>query len=75
VIALIDASRRWGGAASFSATYAISGNLVLEHIIKIAFGLVSMTIGESFLALSLVLVPVILLLAVLAACGNSPENM
>ena len=48
VITLIDASRRWGGAAGYSATYALSGNLALEHIIKIAFGLVSMTIGESF---------------------------
>lgn len=69
LITLADAVRRWGQAAGFSAKYAITGNPVLEHIAKIAFGLVSMTIGESFLALSLVLTPVILLLAVVGVVG------
>jgi hypothetical protein len=61
----------WNHASSFAAAYSISGNTVLEQIIKIGFGLVSLTIGESFFFLSLVLVPVILLLAVSGA--RTPE--
>jgi hypothetical protein len=64
---LIDAVRRWGEAASFSSSYSLAGNPVLEHALKIGYGLVSLTIGESFLALSLVLTPVILLLALMGA--------
>ena len=64
---LIGALTRWGRATSFDANYAISGNVVLEQFIKIGFGLVSLTIGESFLAVSLLLVPVILLLTVIGA--------
>jgi uncharacterized membrane protein len=67
LITLTDAVRRWGRADGFSASYTLSGNNILEHILKIGFGLVSMTIGESFLALSLALVPVILLLALAGA--------
>ena len=62
---------RWGRGARFSATYAITGNPILEHVVKIGYALVSMTIGESFLGVSLVLVPVILLLAVKGA--RTPE--
>jgi len=60
---LAGALGRWGRATNFGASYTISGNPLLEHIVKIGFGLVSLTIGESFLGLSLLLVPVILWLA------------
>jgi hypothetical protein len=64
---LVQALRRWGAAGDFAAQYAISGNFGFEHGIKIGFALVSLSIGESFLAPSLVLAPVILWLAVLGA--------
>jgi hypothetical protein len=69
--ALLGALRRWGRGNSFEANYAISGNAALEHFIKIGYGLVSFTIGESFLVWSLALVPVILLLA--SAGARTPE--
>jgi hypothetical protein len=68
---MIDAVRRWGAASNFGARYTISGNPVSEQAVKIGYGLVSLTIGETFVALSLVLVPVILLLAVTGA--RTPE--
>jgi hypothetical protein len=64
---LSEALRRWREASNFSSTYELTGNPILEQIVKIGFGMVSLTIGESFLALSLVLTPVILLLAILGA--------
>ena len=64
---MIRALGRWGVASDYAATYNISGNAALEQIVKIGFGLVSVTIGESFLASSLVLVPIILLLALAGA--------
>jgi uncharacterized membrane protein len=68
---MIHALGRWGVASDYAATYNITGNAAIEQIVKIGFGLVSLTIGESFLAFSLVLVPVILLLAVAGA--RTPE--
>lgn len=59
----IDALRRWGGQASYSATYALSGNAAIENLLKMAFGATSLTVGESVLPLSLLLVPVVLWLA------------
>jgi uncharacterized membrane protein len=67
LISLSEALRRWREASGYSSTYNLTGNPVLEQIVKIGFGLVSLTIGESFLALSLLLVPIILLLAILGA--------
>lgn len=67
VMGLGAAVGRWGGAGSFSARYALTGSLLLEHILKIGFGLVSLTIGETFLGLSLLLVPVMLVLALAGA--------
>lgn len=58
-----DAVRRWGTQASFSATYTLTGSAPLEHVLKAAFAAVSLTIGESFLAASLLLVLVVLWLA------------
>ncbi len=65
VTGLIGAVRWWGAADRFTAHYAVSNNLVLEHIVKAGFGLVSLTIGESFLGVSLLLAPVMLALAFL----------
>jgi uncharacterized membrane protein len=62
-----DALRRWGAQASFSATYMVTGNAALEHLVKLAFGATSLAIGESLLAVSLLLVPVVWLLAVRGA--------
>ena len=67
IATLLDALRKWGGGRGFGANYALSGNAFLEQIVKIGYGLVSLSIGESFLAWSLLLIPVILLLAALGA--------
>jgi uncharacterized membrane protein len=64
IVTLANALGRWGRASSFTANYTITGNALLEHVAKILFAAVSLTIGETFLALSLVLAPIILLLAV-----------
>ncbi len=53
----------WGKAAAFQSHYVLTGSLVTEQWLKIAFGLTSLTVGESFFPLSLVLVPVMLILA------------
>ena len=70
-ISLVDAAHRWGEAGSFSSSYTLTGSPVLEQFLKLGFGLVSLTIGESFWAVSLFLAPAILLLAVLGA--RTPE--
>jgi len=67
LVALSEALRRWREASGFSSAYHLTGNPLLEQVVKIGFGLVSLTIGESFLALSLLLTPVILLLGILGA--------
>jgi hypothetical protein len=64
---LAEAIGHWRGANGFSARYTLMGNPLLEQIVKLGFGLVSLTIGESFLAVSLLLVPAIVLLAILGA--------
>ena len=66
MLTLLDAVRRLGGHSRFSAGYLFSGNVVTEQFIKVGFGVVSMTIGESFFLLSVLLVPV---LVVLTAIG------
>jgi hypothetical protein len=68
---MLQALHRWQLASNLAARYSLTGNVALEQIIKIGFGLVSLTIGESFLAWSLLLVPVILLLAAIGA--RTPE--
>ncbi len=67
IVTLFGALQRWGGAPTFASTYSLLGNRALEHVVKAGFGIVSLTIGESFLVLSLLLVPLILLLAVMGA--------
>ena len=59
----LDALSRWTVQKSYAATYAISGNAALEHVVKLGLGATSLAIGESFFAVSLLLVPVILFLA------------
>jgi hypothetical protein len=70
-VTLAEALRKWGQASGFSSRYEITGSAALEHVAKIGFGVVSGTVGESFFALSLLLVPVILLLALSGA--REPE--
>jgi hypothetical protein len=60
----VESMRRFGAQTSFSAKYAVTGSLMLEHLLKLGFGGVSLAIGESFAAASLLLVPVVWLLAV-----------
>ena len=67
LMTLSSAIQRWRAASGFSAGYTLTGNAALEQLVKIGFGLVSLTIGESFLALSLLLTPVMLFLAILGA--------
>jgi uncharacterized membrane protein len=62
-ISLIDAMHRWGQAGSFSSSYASTGSVLREQMLKVAYGAISLTIGESFLVGSLLVVPVILWLA------------
>ena len=61
--ALARALRNWVSAEKFQSHYALTGSLVKEQGLKIAFGLTSLTIGESFYPVSLALVPVMLALA------------
>jgi uncharacterized membrane protein len=67
ILALSQALHRWRDANNFSSTYTLTGNAALEQFVKFGFGLVSLTIGESFYAVSLLLSPVILTLAILGA--------
>jgi hypothetical protein len=60
---LWEAATRWGGAAGFSSQYTLTGNLLGEQLLKLGFGLVSLSLGESFAVVSLLLAPVVLLLA------------
>ncbi len=71
LMTLTHAMERWREVSRFSATYSLTGNPVLEQFLKLGFGVVSLTIGESFLALSFLLVPVIVLLVILGA--RKPE--
>lgn len=70
LLSLVDALRRWGQAGSFSSSYAATGNPLREQLLKMAYGLISLTAGETFLIGSLLLVPVILLLALLGLRGR-----
>jgi uncharacterized membrane protein len=60
---LTMALQNWQRAEAFQSHYALSGNLITEQGLKIAFMLVSLTVGETFFPLSLALVPVVLALA------------
>jgi hypothetical protein len=59
-----DAVGRWAGQTSYAATYTITGNAGLEHLVKLGFAVVSLAIGESFFWVSLLLAPVVVFLAV-----------
>ena len=72
---LMHALGEWWRARSAASGYAITGSGWLEHGVKLGFGVVSMTIGESFLAVSLALVPVVVALAAMGAkAGEWPRR-
>jgi hypothetical protein len=57
LVTLAGALRGWGRAAAFQSSYALTRSVVLEHGLKAGFGLVSLTVGESFFFPALLLVP------------------
>jgi len=63
---LVYALSRWRAAPDFSSRYLLTGNFVLEQFLKIGFGWTSLSIGESFPAISLILPAPLLLLLVFA---------
>ena len=69
VFALREAVGKWGGASGFASHYAVTGNPALEHGVKLGFTAVSLTIGETFPGVSLLLVPLCLILIVLGLWG------
>lgn len=71
LLTLTGAIERWREAGSYASSYNLTGNPILEQMVKIGFGVVSLTIGESFLLLSLLLVPVMVILAIQGV--RSPE--
>jgi hypothetical protein len=54
---LAGALQRWGQAADFFHSYRLTGNFWLEQVLKMGYGAVSLSIGESFYAVVLLLVP------------------
>jgi len=60
ILTLSHALRSWGQASNFAAGYTLTGNVFTEQLLKAGYGLVSLTIGESFWAVSLALVPMAL---------------
>lgn len=75
IAALVQAIQRWA-AVTTGSLYSLSGNLILEHVLKICYGLVSLTIGETFAMVSLLLSPLLLWLAIrgIRACA-SPQQL
>jgi hypothetical protein len=57
--------RQWAAPNTVSSQYALSGSQVLEQGVKLGYAAVSFAIGESFLGVSLLLVPVVLVLGAL----------
>ena len=49
--------RAWESASGFRPHYQLTHSPVLEEAFKVAFGIISLTIGESFAPLALALVP------------------
>ncbi|HEY1340282.1 MAG TPA: hypothetical protein VGF59_22375 [Bryobacteraceae bacterium] len=62
IVTLRGALRAWGAGGGFQSTYTFTGSAVAETVLKIGAALASLTIGESFAALSLLLVPLLLAL-------------
>jgi hypothetical protein len=67
ILTLYHALKSWGQASNFTAKYTLTGNVFTEQFLKAGYGLVSLTIGESFWAIWLALVPVALWLVWLGA--------
>lgn len=58
IVTLAGAVGGWGRAQGFQSHYALNRSMAIEQVLKIGFGLVSLTIGESFSPLALLVVPV-----------------
>lgn len=63
IVTLAGAMAGWGRATGFQSHYALAGSMAIEQVLKIGFGLISMTIGESFSPLALPAVPIALWMA------------
>jgi len=60
---LAGALQRWGQAADFFHQYRLTGSFWAEQLLKIGYGAVSLSIGESFYAPAFLLAPYIAWLA------------
>jgi hypothetical protein len=64
---LVYALTRWSAAPDFSSRYFLTGNVFAEQIVKLGFGWTSLSIGESFPSVSLILPAFLLSLLFIAA--------
>lgn len=71
---LAGALDKWGQAAGFSSRYMLTGSNLPEQGLKVAFGLVSLSIGESFYWPALALVPLVAV-AVWLGARRSPHAL
>lgn len=60
VLQFKDAFGRWIAASGFSSNYRLTGGAATEQALKIAYGLISFTIGENFPVWALAAVPAVL---------------
>ncbi len=67
LLTFYEALKNWGAASEFGSSYALTGWLPAEQIVKAGYGAVSLSIGESFHAASLLVAPIVLGLALLGA--------
>ena len=59
-----DAVERWTAATGFSSRYELTGRVLTEEVLKVAYGVMSFTIGESFPIWSVaVIAPILILVA------------
>jgi len=63
IVTLAGAMAGWGRAQAFQSHYALARSMAIEQVLKIGFGLISMTIGECFSWLALPAVPIALWMA------------
>jgi hypothetical protein len=56
------AVERWMAAPGFSSRYRLTGGVLTEHALKLAYGFTSFTIGESFPVWALLAIPAVLFL-------------
>jgi hypothetical protein len=63
VLILYTALNKWRDAAGFSSNYKLTGAALPEHLLKAAFGTVSLTVGETFVPVFLLIAPLMLYFA------------